>query len=344
MLALALPLLLWRLAGPCRPRREPPAEPISAGLRFSFPTAQTNLADTTSFEVFMPTASGRIESALYGSTRTHGQSGNFLPRFHKGIDIAPLARGRDGKPLDPVLAVAVGRVSYIQAAPGGSTYGRYVVLEHDDPVGVIYTLYAHLDEIAPGLEPGDRVARGETIGRMGHSASYRIPVQRAHLHFEIGVFLHAGFAGWLRENGLPDHHGIGHGWNLQAIDPLAVLLRLDGGGRRSMLDVLDEEPVAFTLLLTLDAKPDYFLRHPLLWQCGSSFPRDILLDVAEGGAPLAVRPAAGDLIGQGSTPRVVEVNEQVLGRNGRRLLQRQSAGEWRLSDRGRRWLSKLLFP
>lgn len=331
-------------------RREPlPADVAAAEpagpplLYFTFPTAQTNLADMTSTVVYMPTASGRVESAWYGSTRTAGASGNYLPRFHAGIDIAPLQRDRNGKPLDAIRAVAAGRVAYVQRAASGSSYGRYIVLHHADPVGTVYSLYAHLESIAPGIKTGAAVEAGKTIGRMGHSSSIRIPVQRAHLHFEVGVFLHARFGDWLHARGLPRTHGVGHGWNLQALDPLSVLLERDASGKRAILTVLQQEPPAFTLLLDLDERPDYYRRHPTLWEIEVDPPLRVRIEVAEGGAPLRARAALPGDASLDGLPRVVDVAPEVLGRNGRRLVV-ESQGEWRIGQAGERWLSKLLFP
>ncbi len=319
------------------PMTPPPPPP----LRFVFPTAQAGLADTTSTKVYMPTASGRLASALYGSTRTGGSGGRLYPRFHAGIDIAPLRRGRDGKPLDDIHAVANGRVAYLQKAPGGSSYGRYLVLHHHDELGTFYSLYAHLEGFAAGLKTGDQIQAGQVVGRMGHSAATPIPANRAHLHLEIGTFTNQRFADWLHARGYPRTHGAAHGWNLNGINPLRVLLERSPDGTRSMLEVLRSEPVAFTLLAEPKRRPDYYRRYPALWEVGAEPPGRIRIDVAEGGAPLRARPARPEEL-SGKAPRVVAASAEVLGRNGRRLVSRQGS-QWQLTDKGREWLDQLLF-
>jgi murein DD-endopeptidase MepM/ murein hydrolase activator NlpD len=330
-----------RVAPPPPEVEAPRPPPVPPPLRFIFPTSQAGLANTASTVVYMPTASGRVESALYGSTRTGRSGGRLLPRFHAGIDIAPLRRARDGKPLDDIRAVADGKVAYLQKAGGGSSYGRYVVLYHQDSLGTFYSLYAHLEAIAPALRVGTAVQVGDVIGRMGHSAATPIPPDRAHLHFEIGVFMHERFGDWLKASGYPRTHGAYHGWNLHCINPLRVLLERDRDGVRSMLEVLRTEPVAFTLLVDLARRPDYYRRYPALWEVGVEPPVRVRIDVAEGGAPLRVRAATPEDLA-GSVPRVLAASPEVLGRNGCRLVS-QRRGEWILTDDGQKWLKQLRF-
>ncbi len=154
---------------------QPPATPASQLRALAFPIPQTRLLDPDAADVFQPTASGRPQSALYGSTRT-GRRGKYLrATFHEGIDLAACRRDRRNRPLDEIFAVADGQAAYINRIAGNSNYGKYVVLTHADPVGKIYTLYAHLAAIAPGLRAGRPVQAGQTIGRMGNTSSSPFP-------------------------------------------------------------------------------------------------------------------------------------------------------------------------
>ncbi len=126
----------------------------------SFPTEKSDLMSWINGEALQPTAAGNPESALYGSVRTRQTSGGFAASFHEGIDIAPASRDRRGRARDRVLAAAPGRVAYLNRYPGNSSYGIYVVLLHPDPIGEIYTLYAHLDSLSPNLKAGGEVAAG----------------------------------------------------------------------------------------------------------------------------------------------------------------------------------------
>ncbi len=322
---------------------EPSAQ--ASGIIYGYPTAQTNLAATDDGTVYMPTASGRVESALYGSVRTVSRSGRLMASFHEGIDIAPLQRDRAGRPRDTVMAVADGRVAYVNRVAGNSTYGIYVVLLHADFVGEIFTLYAHLDKLAEGVVADARVLRGQELGRMGNTASTGIPMARAHLHFEIGVVNNHAFAGWYRRQKLVPDHGVWHGWNLTGVDPLAVFGAGNPLPRFCLADYLAGLDPAFLLAVTVEQLPDYFSRYPRLWQ-GAAFTGGVMvMAVSEGGVPLWARMATAEereALPSRNPVAVLKVDEEVLGRNGLRLVV-QRGGVWSLGGQGQRWLEILLW-
>lgn len=86
---------------------------------------------------------------------------------HTGIDIAAPAGS-------PVVATAPGVVALVGYDEDG--YGLYVVIDHGSSVS---TLYGHLQRAA--VRPGQRVERGQTIGRVGSSGLSTGP----HLHYEL---------------------------------------------------------------------------------------------------------------------------------------------------------------
>lgn len=90
----------------------------------------------------------------------------FAEPRSKGIDI-------DGKPGEPVLAAAPGRVTYIGSGIPG--LGKLVVIKHDN--GFI-TVYAHNRSIL--VKEQQAVARGQKIAELGSSDS-----DRPKLHFQI---------------------------------------------------------------------------------------------------------------------------------------------------------------
>ena len=99
---------------------------------------------------------------------------------HDGIDIV-----KNYNQLDTIVAHSAGTVTYLQRgygnAPGSggdASYGNLVKIKHANGY---YTLYAHLDVVASGLQVGSVVTKGQTVGVMGNSGnSYG-----AHLHFEV---------------------------------------------------------------------------------------------------------------------------------------------------------------
>jgi murein DD-endopeptidase MepM/ murein hydrolase activator NlpD len=87
-------------------------------------------------------------------------------KFHNGVDLRA-AYGTE------VPTAAPGKVTF---AGERGAYGLMVVVEH--PNGV-ETRYAHLSSTA--VQPGDSVAAGQTIGRVGSTGRSTAP----HLHFEV---------------------------------------------------------------------------------------------------------------------------------------------------------------
>lgn len=81
---------------------------------------------------------------------------------------------RPGDLGDVMVASAPGVVSRV-ADTGGTSYGRYVVVDHGDGRS---TLYAHLSAV--WTTPGRRVDQGTILGLVGESGG----VTGAHLHFE----------------------------------------------------------------------------------------------------------------------------------------------------------------
>jgi len=87
-------------------------------------------------------------------------------RGHKGIHIS-------GSRGTPVQAAATGRVVY--AGDGLRGYGNLVIIQHSK---TMLSAYGHQDALL--VREGERVTRGQAIGRMGDSDSDRVK-----LHFEI---------------------------------------------------------------------------------------------------------------------------------------------------------------
>ena len=91
-------------------------------------------------------------------------------RAHQGVDFAA-PRGT------PVYAAAEGVVSEAGRMSG---YGLTIRLAH---AGGAETVYAHLSAITRGLRPGDAVAQGALIGRVGATGL----ATGNHLHYEVHV-------------------------------------------------------------------------------------------------------------------------------------------------------------
>src|SRR5258706_10164842 len=122
---------------------------VRAGVPFVLPTANHALFEPGGEERFFVGTVGKPwTSGTFGCVRSEGW------QLHEGLDIRCLNRDRHGEPTDPVLATADGTVSYINQRPSLSNYGNYLVLRHQIDGLEIYSLYAHLKEIRPGLKHG----------------------------------------------------------------------------------------------------------------------------------------------------------------------------------------------
>jgi murein DD-endopeptidase MepM/ murein hydrolase activator NlpD len=231
-------------------------------IEFTWPTPNPAWADGKPPASFLQHAgSGDPASGGFGGVRSGGT------HFHEGIDIVPHARDRRGEPLDDIFAAMAGVVRHINSSAGDSGYGRYIVLEHPEMAPGVYTLYAHLARIAPGLRVGERVARGQVIGTMGHSSGgYSIPKERSHLHFEIGLMMTRDFQAWYgrRQFGSANEQGLWNGMNLMGIDPLDFLAQWRSGRVTTFQEYFSRlEPVVTLRIATLRT-PDFIQRYPAL--------------------------------------------------------------------------------
>lgn len=334
-----------RISPPVRVRPEPSPTPTpSIWDRVVYPTDQKELLNWREPGVYQATASGKIQSALYGSVRTTKRRGRLISSFHEGLDIASLQRDRRNRPLDQIYAIAEGRVAYINKIAGNSSYGRYIVITHDDVLGPIYTLYAHLEEIAPGLKEGQEIPAERVLGVMGSSGLLKIPRYRAHLHFEIGLTYNRRFKAWAKARKISNEHGTYNGWNLEGINPLTFIRDLESGDNFNFQSHLESIPRAFEIVLNVRSLPDYFQRYPMLWNGPDFSEGKIVIGCSENGIPLYGRPAVraeSEALGK-KKELIRNVDREILGRNGRHLISYRR-GNWELARNGERWISLLIY-
>ena len=111
-----------------------------------------------------------IKSGQLTDTFTQARAGGA--RVHDAIDIM----ADEGT---PVIAATDGTVEKLFFSDGGGGITAYV--RSPDQRWSYY--YAHLQGYAPGLAEGQKVKRGQLIGRVGHSGNAN--PQGPHLHFAI---------------------------------------------------------------------------------------------------------------------------------------------------------------
>jgi murein DD-endopeptidase MepM/ murein hydrolase activator NlpD len=302
-------------------------------------------------EFFQPTVEGTTESGMFGCVRRDGA------RFHEGVDIKCRRRDPHGEPLDSVHAAADGEVAFINAKPGLSNYGRYVVLRHRWNGVEVHTLYAHLSEVANGLVVDQPVRKCQVIATMGHSTNTRegISQDRAHLHFEVDLLLSPNFHIWYpkREPKAPPF-GNYNGLNLFGMDPAALFRKVIADPKLSFADFVAQQPIAFAVLVGARPFP-WLTMHPEQIQSVAGKPGRIVayeVGATSWGLPVSVWPRTADEVTdaqrvalQRGLPVLAHVNETELARgNCCGMVRHRTRGRgWELGDKGREWVEMLTY-
>ncbi|MFP6900219.1 MAG: M23 family metallopeptidase [Opitutales bacterium] len=258
----------------------------------SWPTANPAFARGKPYSAYVQPTSREnpIESGIYGCVRNNGF------KFHEGIDLKSIKRDSSNRPLDTVFAAMDGMVVHVNRRAADSSYGNYLVLEHRELKPAVYSLYAHLSSVEAGLALDVKVKAGQPIGRMGNtSGGYRIPLERAHLHFEIGLRLTENFQSWYdrRNFSSPNRHGNFNGMNLVGFDPITFYRAYSEKRIQNPLDYLGSLPKVAVVRVKTSKLPDFVRRYPALSSFGGKGKAPPLWDVTFGpaGTPLHCDPA-----------------------------------------------------
>lgn len=109
----------------------------------------------------------------FGDT-AFARSGAYAGKGHNGIDFGASV----GTPIKAALTGTVAGVGNTDATPGCYSYGRWVLIKHNNGLA---TLYAHLSQAS--VSQGQSVATGQVIGYSGATGYATGP----HLHFGVYV-------------------------------------------------------------------------------------------------------------------------------------------------------------
>ena len=232
-------------------------------FQLSWPTPNPAFARGMGYSAFLQKTGPDKEfsSGAFGCVRNNGY------KFHEGLDLYPVKRDPKGKAEDSIFAITDGIVTHINATAGYSAYGKYVVLEHKNLTPSLYSLYAHLDSISPNLKIGSKVSIAQVIGKMGNSSSgYRIPLNRSHLHFEIGLRLTNKFQNWYNKKRFSskNRHGNYSGFNLVGIDPIQFYSEYKKKSFATPEDFLRTLSPSVIVQVKTSKTPDFVTRYPSL--------------------------------------------------------------------------------
>lgn len=112
-------------------------------------------------------------SNLFGVVR---QDSKGNPRNHQGFDYyAPTGTN--------VMSVGDGVVYQVESKH--YDYGNNVIIRHNREGGCVYSLYAHLKDVMPGIKKGKVVKKGDIIAQAGTTGNAQgMTGADQHLHFE----------------------------------------------------------------------------------------------------------------------------------------------------------------
>jgi murein DD-endopeptidase MepM/ murein hydrolase activator NlpD len=204
------------------------------------------------------------EGGQYGFVRSPivTPAGPVFSRIHQGVDIQPLYRDARGAPLDTVRSIADGTVAYVNHDPRASSYGIYVIVQHEWDGAPVYSLLAHLDTVY--VNPGVPVAASDPIGRMGYTGS-GLARHRAHVHLEVAMMLNEHYLPWHDAFfGTENVHGIFFGRNFVGVNPAALYLTLQEEPELSFLEFVRRQPVGYRFAIPGHRPLDLLRRYPWL--------------------------------------------------------------------------------
>ena len=319
---------------------------LSAQEPFQFPTANHFLYERGGeLKFFAPTAPDKPwTSGSFGCVRNDGQ------RLHEGLDILHLQTNRLGEPADPVMAAADGTVVYINMKPSLSNYGNYVVVRHSVEGMEIYSLYAHLSAVRPGLQAGQPVKSGEVIATMGRTSNAEVIAKdRAHVHFELNVLVNDNFAAWFKtaSPGERNDHGEWNGQNLNGLDPREIFLREHNPAAKfSLLDFIRSQTELCRVLVRATNFP-YLKRYPMLVLRNPVAEKESVagyeIALNFNGVAFALMPRAPSEIKSAAKFQLLSVNESEEKANPCRHLVVQRGGKWQLANEGLREVELLAY-
>jgi murein DD-endopeptidase MepM/ murein hydrolase activator NlpD len=305
---------------------------------FQLPTANRTIydADGGGDRFFVPTVGKTWPSGCFGCVRTEGW------QMHEGLDIRCLQRDKKGEPTDPVMATADGTVAYINRKPSLSNYGNYIIIRHVVNGIEICSIYAHLREVRTELKTGATVKAGETIGILGRTANTRqgISKERAHVHFELNLFVNDRFPAWYKKT-YPkqrNDHGQWNGQNLLGIDPRAIFLeQQEQGAKFNLVKLIQSQPELCRVLVRetdfpwLKRYAPLVRPNPVAAKEGTAG-YEISMNFV--GIPIALTPRAASEIKSKTRVQLLSVNEAEYKKNPCRKIVSNRSGRWQLANNG----------
>jgi len=190
------------------------------------------------------------------------------------------------------------------------------------------------------------------VATMGRTANTRqgIAKDRAHLHFELNLFVNDRFATWFKgaNPGQRNDHGLWNGQNLAGLDPRLILLaEKEQGSGFNLLQFTRNQTelcrvyVRRTQFPWLRRYPALIRRNPVVDKEGIAG-YEIALNYA-GLAYELIPRSASEIKPSGPKYQLLRVNESEVSKNPARHLVARQGGHWVLTTHGRRLLDLLTY-
>ena len=315
---------------------------------FQLPTANRALFEKDGEErFFVGTAGKPWATGTFGCVRSGGW------QVHEGLDIRCLHRDKRGEPTDAVMATADGTVAYLNRRPSLSNYGNYVVLRHLIEGMEIYSLYAHLHSIPDRLAAGQPVKAGQEIAMMGRTANTRegITKDRAHVHFELNLFVNERFSSWYKSSfsNQRNDHGNWNGQNLLGLDPRLILLAGNREGPKFSLVNFIQNQTELCRVFVRKTDFPWLKRYPLLTKSNPIAQKEGVIgyEIALNfnGVPFELIPrSASEIKIKGRTRfQLLSVNAAEYAKNPGRRLVSKGGSRWQLANNGVELLDLLTY-
>jgi murein DD-endopeptidase MepM/ murein hydrolase activator NlpD len=215
----------------------------------------------------------------------------------------------------------------------------------------VYSLYAHLHEVRHDLKAGQSVKAGEMIAIMGRTANTHegISKDRAHVHFELNLFVNDHFASWYKKaaTGERNDHGDWNGQNLLGLDPRFILLaEHEEGVKFSLLNFVRHQTEICRVFVRKTSFP-WLKRYAALMQANPRTEKEGIdgyeLALNFNGIPFEMIPRAPSEIKGKAKFQLLSVNEAEQHKNPCRHLVSKSSGRWELTNHGMELLDLLAY-
>ncbi len=314
---------------------------------FQLPTANRALfeADGGGEHFFVGTVGKPWTSGTFGCVRSGGW------QLHEGLDIRCLQRDKRGEPTDPVLATADGTVAYINRKTSLSNFGNYIVIRHEIDGLEIFSNYAHLREVVADLKPGSPIKAGQQIGIMGRTANTRegISKDRAHVHFELNLFVNEAFPAWYKKTfpGQRNDHGQWNGQNMLGLDPRAVLLEQRRLGAKFNLVQFIQGQTELCRVTVRATDFPWLKRYAPLVRANTSAPSEGVagyeIALNFNGIPIELIPRSATQLKGKAQFQLLSVNDAEQQKNPARRLVTKRGSRWELGPHGLNLLGLLTY-